>query len=324
MSRLTDAVVLSQQIVVTATEEAYRVGHAQLDLDDLLVALTAVGGPAGEVLRSLGATVDRARAAVAQVHADRLAGAGVPAPTPQPRALPRSGGALPWSPRADRVLTAGQWDVRSFDDRPVLRALVREPSGFVAEALAVLGLDADRVLTALDAWTPAPTVPSGALFSPDPRPWRTVTRTGWVPAPPARVWSLVTDPARRTTWDPWYSAVEEQPDGTLLATLVGEEQGAKPVPAGFERQEVVPVAREEGRLVEWELRRPDRPGGAPVQRLAVALTPSGDGTRVDLTVRWLGRGGWRAVVGTLLRPVGRVIWGQMLLAKHAGIARAVR
>ncbi|QGQ20580.1 hypothetical protein GC089_17040 [Cellulomonas sp. JZ18] len=324
MSRLTDAVVLSQQIVVTATEEAYRVGHAELELDDLLVALTAVGGPAGDVLRSLGVTVDRARSAVAQVHADRLARAGVPAPPAQPRTLPRTGGGLPWSPRADRVLTAGQWDVRLADDRRILQDLVREPSGFVVEVLAVLGLDAERVLTALDAWVPTATAPAGALFSPDPRPWRTVTRRGWVPASPAEVWSLVTDPARRTAWDPWYASVEERADGVLVATLVGEAEGAKPVPPGFERQEVVPVAREEGRLVEWELRRPDRPGGEPVQRLAVALTSSGGGTRVDLTVRWLGTGGWRAAVGLLLRPVARLAWGQMLLAKHAGIARALR
>ncbi|MFC8190491.1 Clp protease N-terminal domain-containing protein [Cellulomonas sp. NPDC057328] len=324
MSRLTDAVVLSQQIVVTATEEAYRAGHAELDVDHLLVALAAVGGPAGQVLRSLGVTVDRARAAVAQVHADRLARAGVAVPPVPPRDMPRTGGGLPWSPRADRVLSAGRWELPSADDRPDLRALVREPGGFVAEALAVLELDPDRVLAAVDAWRATAPGPSGALVSPDPRPWRTVSRSGWVPAPAAEVWSLVTDPARRTTWDPWYSTVDEQPDGTLLATVVGPADGAKRVPDGFERQHVVPVAREEGRLVEWELRRPDRPGGAPVQRLAVALTPSGDGTRVDLTVRWLGSGGWRAVVGTLLRPVARFTWGQMLLAKHAGIARAVR
>ncbi len=162
MSRLTDAVVLSQQIVVTATEEAYRAGHAELDLDHLLVALTAVGGPAGEVLRSLGATVDRTRAAVAQVHADRLARAGVPAPAAQPRDLPRGGGGLPWSPRADRVLTAGRWEMPSADDRPILRALVRDPSGFVAEALAVLDLDPDRVVAAADAWAPARPPPPGS------------------------------------------------------------------------------------------------------------------------------------------------------------------
>jgi len=324
MSRVTEALSRWQQTVTAAQEEAHRVGHAEVDLDHLVVALAAIGGPAGESLRAAGVSLDEARRAAARVHADRLAGAGVSVTPTPPRALdvlPTP--ALPLSARADRALR--QVGELSADDRSVLRTLVDEPSGLVAEMLAALDVTPDAVRAAADAWRPAP-APGGRLHADDPagRPWRTLACDGWVPAAPERVWALLVDPARRTEWDTWYSSVAEQPDGSLLCVLRSEEDGGKGVPADMRRQLLTVVARDEGRLVEWEVARPDRDGGAAIQRLAVALSPSGDGTRLDVTVRWLPRHGWRRLVGWVLRPVGRWMYRQMVLQKIGGISRALR
>ena len=324
MNRVTDALSRWQQTVTAAQEEAYRAGHAEVDLDHLVVALAALGGPAGESLRAAGVSLDEARSAAAKVHADRLSGVGVTVTPTPPRALdvlPTP--ALPLSARADRALR--QVGELSADDRSVLRTLVDEPSGLVTELLAVLDVTPDAVRAAADAWRPA-SAPSGRLHADDPadRPWRTLTCDGWVPAPPERVWALLTDPTRRTEWDTWYTSVAEQPDGSLLCVLRGDDDGGKRVPADMRRQLLTVVARDEGRLVEWEFARPDRDDGAAIQRLAVALSPSGDGTRLDVTVRWLPRSGWRAFVGLVLRPVGRWMYRQMVLQKIGGISRALR
>ncbi|MBO0898399.1 SRPBCC family protein [Cellulomonas sp. zg-ZUI199] len=324
MSRVNDALSRWQQTVTAAQEEAHRVGHAEVDLDHLVVALAAIGGPAGESLRAAGVSLDAARRAAARVHADRLAGAGVAVTPTPPRALDVvAAPSLPLSPRVERLIR--RMSELSADDRALLRILVDEPSGLVVEMLAALDVVPDAVRAAADAWRPAPT-PSDPLYADDPAwsPWRTLTCDGWVPAAPERVWALLADPARRTEWDPWYSTVTQRPDGSLLCVLRSEEDGGKRVPADMRRQLLTVVTRDEGRLVEWEIARPDRDGGAAIQRLAVALSPSGAGTRLDVTVRWLPRHGWRRLVGWVLRPVGRWMYRQMVLQKLGSISRALR
>ncbi|NNV08857.1 Clp protease, partial [Geobacillus sp. MMMUD3] len=84
MSRFTDSASTSYSLSITAMEEASRVGQREADIDHLFLALTVSEQTAGQVLRSLGITIDDAREAVAAQHAEQLAGLGIRMDPPEP------------------------------------------------------------------------------------------------------------------------------------------------------------------------------------------------------------------------------------------------
>ena len=319
MSSIGEAALLAQRLSGAAKEECTRSGRPEVDVDDLLLALVLSGGPAGRLLRTAGVTVEAARAAVEQVHAERASRLGVAVPSlpPGPIADPARG-TVDWSERARKVL--GAVSPRS-DETAVLLALLDEPSGLVRDVLAALGLPEDEVRRGVAA---APGRPDPDLAGADAE-WEGVGVEAFAPAPVEQVWALVTDPARRPVWDSAHESVVARPDGVL------EAQAARVRPNGsrarvhrdYRRTLIRVVGEEPGRLVEWELAWPDR-AGSRRQRVAVRLEPVPGGTRLLLTRRWQRRRGPVALVRGLVAPLYRFSVRAELQASAAAISRALR
>ncbi|WP_086819900.1 Clp protease N-terminal domain-containing protein [Allokutzneria sp. NRRL B-24872] len=193
--------VMAANLSVLARDETSRRGHPEVDVEHLFLALLLSGGGAGNTLRGLGITVERARAAVEAVHAERIASLGIEAP-PIPTSPIREPGSreIYFSERAVEV-------VQARDDIGILRALVDEPSGLVDAILRQLGLTADEVHQAAEAVPPQPKLP------------RTAVHSGFIPAPVKTVWALLADPARRPEWDTAVVHAEPVTDSRWEMTL---------------------------------------------------------------------------------------------------------
>ncbi len=312
MGRLTEAVLRSQEITRVAQEEASRWAHPRIDVEHLLLALLATPGAAGCVLRSLGVTLDRARAAVVEGHTERVAALGVdiPAPAPRPATDPTSTTAL-WTPRAEAVMRAVH-DHR--DDLGYLLAVVADPSGSTDDLLRALDLDPTRVREAVDrqrAATSAAATPS----TPPRRGWDTVAHVGFVPAPREDVWELVRDPARLPERESTVAAVEPTTDGAWTVRLVPGPRG--PVMYRLEVVDVVP-----GRTATW--RTSWGPSTDARQETEFTLAETGGGTTLTAVARWRRPSGPRGLLATLARPARRLVMRQRLLATTGAVSRAVR
>ena len=77
MSKLTTTAATAHTLSLTAMEEASRLGQRTADIDHLFLALVVSEQRAGQVLRSLGITLDSAREAVVTQHAEQLASLGI-------------------------------------------------------------------------------------------------------------------------------------------------------------------------------------------------------------------------------------------------------
>ncbi|KSW30108.1 Clp protease N-terminal domain-containing protein [Cellulomonas sp. B6] len=322
MGRLTEAVLRSQQISVAAKEEASRWHHPRIDVEHLLLALLVTPGAAGGVLRSLGVTLESARAAVERTHAARVTGLGVDVPelTAAPPSDPAVGPTL-WTPRAEAVMRAVTDD---GDDLGHLRALVTEPSGSVQDVLHELDLDAERVLAAADGrrtTTPLPTTRPAAPR----RGWDTVTHDAFVPAPRTDVWALVRDPERLPAWDRTVTSVEPVGDGAwavLLAptrtTIARRTRSPEQSRLGLHVVEQSP-----GRAVTWRWSW-GTPRGTVRQELELELDDVEGGTALRAVARWRRATGPVARLRAPLRPLRRFVMRQRLLATTGGISRALR
>lgn len=312
MGRLTEAVLRSQEITRVAQEEASRWAHPRIDVEHLLLALLATPGAAGRVLRSLGVTLDRARAAVAEGHAERVAALGVevPAPSPRPASDP-AGIAARWTPRAEAVMRAVD-DHR--DDLGYLLAVVADPSGSADDLLRALDLEPTRVREAVDRQR-ATTSPVATPRTPQRRGWDTVAHVGFVPAPREDVWELVRDPARLPERDSTVAAVEPATDGTWIVRLVAGPRG----PVGY-RLEVVDVVP--GRTATW--RTSWGPPTGARQEIEFTLAETDGGTTLTAVARWRWPTGPRGLLAALVRPVRRGVMRQRLRATTGAISRAVR
>jgi hypothetical protein len=83
------------------------------------------------------------------------------------------------------------------------------------------------------------------------------------------------------------------------------------------------LASEPQRHIEWEISWPDRGPGAPVQRFAVWLKSVEGGTHLRLRSRWRRRPGMSGLLRSPLLPLLRFAFKQQLIARAAGISRAV-
>jgi len=319
MSKLGDLFVLAQQVSIAAKEEASRYDLPQVDVDHLLLALLVGGGPAGELLRAQGVTLGAARRATEQVRADHIARLGIvpPAAAPGPIRNPAIGD-MEWTPRALKVVSS----LGDPDDLALLVGLLEEPSGLVVDVLSMAGVD----VAALRAAVAGPRATAGtsppSSFSAG---WREVTHTGFVPAPVADVWALLTDPERRRVWDAAAGTVEVvEPDLWEVRPAPVRPDG-RPVRRhpGYGRTHHRRTAYEPETRIEWEVTLPDRPRSGRY-RLAVRLRTAPGGTVVDLAMRWPRRSGWGALRQSLLYPAHRVVATQSLLEHAAGLSRALR
>lgn len=324
MSKISDAFALSQRLSIAAGEECARLGNPEIDVEHLFLALLVTDGSAGRVLRGLGITVVSGRAAVAQVHAERLAVLGISSPSlPAARTDPALVGELRWSPRGLAVMRS----VPDYsDDLSFLTALVEEPGGFVRDVLGALGFDSRQVRDAIAAGpsTGGERTPPHDLST--EQGWRSVSHQAFAPAPVDAVWDLVSTPDRRLEWDSLQVA-SAHPRGDELVDLEGTTTRADGrrlrVRADRVRMQQRLLASEPQRHIEWEISWPDRGPGAPVQRFAVWLEPVGGGTQLRLRSRWRRRTGMSGLLRSPLLPLLRFAFKQQLVARAAGISRAV-
>lgn len=333
MSKFT-AAATSHTLSLAAMEEASRVGQRTADIDHLFLALVMNEQRAGHVLRGLGITLDSAREAIGEQHADQLASLGIEMPEPEPgRIVFHETGGYDWSDRALDIIKRANEARKGGDAAAVLRELVTEPSGLIAAVLTRLGTTPDAVATRLDEAGPPNTYPTSHVVS-SGRLSR--TSEAFAPAPERLVWELLTDPARMPEWEPSIGSVDAPTEPLRVGTnwtarTRTERPDGKPltVKPEFVAQRVEVIDLDEGRCIEWRFTYPDAPNSNG-KLLRVELEPSAGGTQLRLSLAWELNPdrAQQPVLRTLIRPLMRpwtryMIWMQ-LSQIGSGISRALR
>lgn len=335
MSRITEIAATSHTLSLTAMEEASRLGEREAGLDHMLLALVVNEQVAGQVLRSLGVTLQSAREAVAAQHADQLASLGITTEAPPAgRITFHETGDYQWGEQALGVIRRSAEGKKRGDAAAVLRELVAEPSGFVEAILLRLNITPREVTERLDEIERFPARQQHAFEA--------ATLSGasesFVPAAVAEVWELLADPARMPEWDPAIGRVEHPPGppipgATWRAEAPSERPDGKPlrVKPEYRTLQVELVAAERPHLVEWRFSWPDA-ARSNARRVRIELEPAAGGTHLRIALAWERsedparrprfRLGWLG--RTLMRPAYRfVIWMQ-LTQLGGGVSRAFR
>lgn len=291
MSKLARTAATMQKLSLAAMEEASRTGQRTTDIEHLLLALAIDEHLAGQVLRGFGITLDTAREAVSAQHAAQLASLGITAAVPAPeRIVFDETGGYEWSRRAGQILERSTDKGKNGDSAAVLRELVAEPSGMIAELLQRLGTSADEVAGRLDEAERNPQHPTARTSEPHPL---SGSAEVFVPAPVEAVWNLLASPERMPEWMLWTQSVEHAEDGCPRpgATWVihaptrrpdGKPLRTKPT---FQRQHVTLIAAEEPSRIGWHLTFSDAPR-ANSRRILITLDPAAGGTQLGIHYAW--------------------------------------
>lgn len=330
MSKLSVAAATSHTLSLTAAEEASRLGERTVGVDHLFLALVVNEQVAGQVLRSLGITLDLAHAAVAAQHAAQLASLGVRSEAPAP-------GRITFYETNDYSLNESACEVvkrsvegkKRGDAAAVLREVVTEPSGLIEAVLHRLGTSPDVVLARLEEVTRHParaqhSFGPGALSS---------SSEGFVPADVAQVWALLCDPARMPEWEPGTGSVEGVPSrATIGSRWVSrartEGPDGKPFDVKQERRRAVVelTDREEFSRIEWRFTWPDAPK-SNMRQVRVGLEPAAGGTQLSLSIAWVRRPDAPRripLLRWLLRPLHRFGMWMQLMQLSGSISRVFR
>jgi hypothetical protein len=268
-------------VLLAADEEAARAGHAEVDVNHLLLGLLVAGGPSARVLSAAGLQLTTAREAQVAVQQADLTALGVTATVP-PGARGRTYAAgtagLRWSDRARRALADlpdGAPDTR------LLAALLADDRGPARRLLDRAGVDAAAVLAAIGAGR----ADLDRVSSPEDRGGWTATHTQTVAVARGDVWAVVADPHRRPEWDDTVDRVRRvhgrsfEALDALARTL---SRSGEPVEDPGLVSTHVLTAVEEGRLLEWEVRYPSR---GHTEWLRVELADDDAGCRIELRHR---------------------------------------
>lgn len=330
MSKFTEAAARSQTMSLAAMEEASRFGLRTADIEHMLLALTLNEETAGQVLRSLGVTLEPTRNAVAAHHREQLATLGIVAQAPEQGSIVfHETGGYEWSERALLLITRAGGGTLQGDSSAVLRELVSEPSGTVAAVLQQLNTSPDAVLSALDEAERYPDHAPARRINPRTLSGQTVT---FVAAPVEQVWALLSNPMRIPDWDQNVARVEcTDPTAAVgeswIAHTRTEHAGGKTakVRPEFMRSEVQLLTREELQTLEFRYRYPDAPK-ANTRRIRIDIEPVAGGTQLSLLFAWERSANrrLRPLRAFALRPAYRFIIWMQLLTLSSGISRAFR
>lgn len=331
MSKLTAAAATSHSLSVTAMEEASRLGERTAGIDHLFLALVVNEQVAGQVLRSLGITLDAARDAVAAQHAEQLASLGIQSPAPTPNRITfHETRDYEWGEGALDILKHATGGKKRGDAGAVLRELLVEPSGLIEAVLIRLDTTPDAVAARLDD---AERYPARAQHSFDPGAL-SGTSESFVPAHVAEVWELLADPARMADWEPGTGSVDGVPahigiGSSWEAHALRESPNRKPlrVKPAYRTARVELTDIQERHRIEWCFSWPDAPK-ANMRRVAITLEPAAGGTQLTLSTAWVRTraAGSRSLplLRWLLRPAHRfAIWIQ-LMQLSSSISRVFR
>lgn len=338
MSRLNTAIQTSHTLSLAAMEEASRTGERTADLEHLLLALVLSEQDAGGVLRSLGLTLEATRQAIEAQHAEQLAALGIEsAPQTGQRIVFHETGGYEWSERASALLSSASGRGKRGDASAVLRELLAEPSGLIAAVLGRLDTTPQAItarLDELDALTtdsPPATIATGRLSR---------TATAFVPAEPAAVWELLSEPPSVPAWDQSVGSVASPasaPDGAPEPTeqdpspfsgrarTVRDDGRAIRVTPDLVAMRITRTRCEPRELVEWRFEYPDSPG-ANAKLVRFVLEPAAGGTQLRTSLAWerQATAPRRTLRGYLLRPLVRVAMWFQVSQLNAAVSRAFR
>lgn len=320
MSRFLTAAATMQTLSATAMEEASREGRREADIEHLLLALVLSEQKAGQVLRGLGITLDAARQAAREQHSAQLSLLGVSIEQKEPgRITFHETEGYEWSERALGIMSRAGEGRRSGDAGAILRELLTEPSGLIADIIERAGTTPAVVLERLDEAERIPQHPPASKNTVQGR------FEAFVPGSITDVWALVSDAQRMPEWEPMAGTVEPETASTWFVHSRTEYPDGKPskVKEEFWRRRVTRATTLEPTSVVWLLEFPDAPH--PNERtLAIELSPAAGGTQITLTSSWQQRPGWRRVVGFPLRPLQRFFIWLQLFQTGGAISRVFR
>lgn len=330
MNKLTGAMATSHTLSLAAMEEASRLGQRTADIDHLLIALTVNEQLAGQVLRSLGVTLDSTREAVAAQHAEQLAALGIMAESqePGPIVFYETNG-YEWSKRSQEILKRAGAGGNRGDAAAVLRELITEPSGLIEAVLGRLGTTPEFVIKRLDELGQYPSLAEACATKPGP--FARVAES-FVPAPVVEVWALLANPSRMPEWEPGIARVEgdsplPQVGNVWIAHARTVRADGKPirVAAEFVPQQVELVAAVDKQRIDWRFSYPKAPE-ANTKRVCIELEPAAGGTQLRLTLEWKpnSRRRSRPLLRLIMRPLVRFSLWMQLSTLSAGISRAFR
>ncbi|MGM7699833.1 Clp protease N-terminal domain-containing protein [Microbacterium sp. A84] len=320
MSRFLTAAATMQTLSATAMEEASREGRREADIEHLLLALVLSEQKAGQVLRGLGITLDAARDATREQHAAQLRSLGVSIAQDEPgRITFHETEGYEWSERALGIMSRAGEGRRTGDAAAILRGLLTEPSGLIAGILQRVGTTPAAVTERLDD---AERIPEHPTSSKNMVQGRFET---FVPAAIAEVWALVSDAERMPEWEPQSGTVEAETADTWIVHSRTEYPDGKPakIKESFRRRRVTRAVALEPTSVVWLIEFRDAPQ-AITRTLAIELSPAAGGTQVTLTSSWQRQGGWRRIVGFLLRSLQRFFVWLQLFQTGGAISRVFR
>jgi uncharacterized protein YndB with AHSA1/START domain len=329
MSKLVRAAQTSQSLSLAAMEEASRAGLRVADLEHLFLALVISDQAAGGSLRSMGIDLDAARRAVEDAHADQLASLGIEASFPEAgRIVFHETDGYDWSTRAYDLIARSVDRVRNGDAAAVLRELVSEPSGLIADILDRLGTTPQAVLEHLDQF-------DAPVETPVTKPAQVKGRVSasietFVPAPIDGVWQFLADPAHIPDWEMSVGsidhAVQDVTPGRVWRGLApARRPDGKPVNVKprFRRRSIELVTAQRPERIAWSLTYPDAPRSSAILTEFTLVDTTG-GTQVRITTSWSRRQGWRRVVVLPLRPLQKFIVWIALFQTGGAVSRAFR
>lgn len=332
MSKFVRAAQTSQSLSLAAMEEASRAGLRVADLEHLFLALVISDQPAGASLRSMGIDIEGARRAVEEAHAAQLASLGIEASFPEAgRIVFHETDGYEWSKRASDLIARSVEKDKNGDAAAVLRELVSEPSGLIADILNRLGTTPQAALEHLEH-----------LEQFDASAERTATKPtqvkgrasgsieAFVPAPIDDVWQLLADPARIPDWEMSVGSIDDAAqDVTPRTVWHGVAPASRPdgkpvkVKPGFRRRSIELVSAHQPEEIAWSFTYPDAPQSRAVLTEFTLVTTTG-GTQVTITKSWARRPGWRSLVASPLRPIQKFLVWITLFQTGGAISRAFR
>ncbi|RBM02854.1 Clp protease [Glutamicibacter soli] len=329
MNKLVRAAQTSQSLSLAAMEEASRVGLREAGIGHLFLALVINDQSAGRALRSMGIDLDAARRAVEEQHEAQLASLGIEASFPEAgRIVFHETDGYAWSPRALDLITKSSGKNKTGDAAAVLRELVAEPSGLIAEILDRLGTTPEALLNQLDQIdSPAEnTKPVAAKV----KGRASGSMETFVPAPMEEVWEFLADPILVPEWEPSIGSIEHTGQE---ATLGGVWQGLAPAshPDGkpvnikpqYRRRSIELVSAHRPERIAWNFAHPDVSRSSSVLMEFTLVNTTG-GTQVQITKSWSRRNGWRSLVALPLRPIQKFLAWITLFQTGSAISRAFR
>lgn len=327
MNKFVRAATTSQSLSLAAMEEASRLGRREADIEHLFLALVISDQSAGHALRDMGIDLDTARRAVERQHEAQLSSLGIEATFPDAgRIVFHETSGYEWSTRAQDTLARSAGKGKEGDAAAVLRELLAEPSGLIADILHRLGVTPHAVLSQLDRTHSA---------VPRIKPPRVAGRGSgstevFISAPKEAIWDLLADPARIPVWESSIGVVEDRGQQVMpgaewegrAPTVYPDGRPAKIKPPFRRRRLELVVARHPHEIV-WSLGFPDVPRSNPVLAEFRLATVTG-GTQVQITRSWARRRGWRRIVMIPLRPVQRFVVWVSLFQTGSALSRAFR